>query len=93
MSVNIKFVGALRQISGKSRIAVNIVDGLSILSLITQISQDNPQMKRNLIDQQEDPKPNALILVNGKEISVLDGLETILQDGDEVVFIPVIHGG
>jgi MoaD family protein len=93
MTVNIKFVGALRRISGKTRVAVNIVDGQSILSLITQISQDNPQMKKNLIDQQEDPKPNALILVNGKEISVLGGLETTLQDGDEVVFIPVIHGG
>jgi MoaD family protein len=84
MTVNVKFVGALRQIFGKTQ---------SILNLINQISQDDPPAKRNLIDQQEEPKPNALILVNGKEISVLGGLETPLQDGDEVVFIPVVHGG
>ena len=36
---------------------------------------------------------NALILVNGKEISVLNGLETIVSDGDEIVFLPVSHGG
>jgi molybdopterin converting factor small subunit len=40
-----------------------------------------------------DPQPNALILVNGGEISVLDGVGTMVGDGDEVVFVPVTHGG
>ncbi|MEM3789347.1 MAG: MoaD/ThiS family protein [Candidatus Bathyarchaeia archaeon] len=40
-----------------------------------------------------DPRPNTLIIVNDREISVLRGLETVLKDGDEVVFIPVSHGG
>jgi molybdopterin converting factor small subunit len=34
-----------------------------------------------------------LVLVNGREISVLDGFETTLNDNDEVVFVPVMHGG
>jgi molybdopterin converting factor small subunit len=38
-------------------------------------------------------KTYSLIFVNGKEVSVLNGLDTILKDGDEVVFIPVLHGG
>jgi molybdopterin converting factor small subunit len=38
-------------------------------------------------------KTNALILVNDREISVLNGLDTKLDDGDEIVFVPVIHGG
>jgi molybdopterin converting factor small subunit len=47
-----------------------------------------------LIDPElENPRPNTLILVNGKEISVLNGLDTMLEDGDEVVFVPVVHGG
>lgn len=40
-----------------------------------------------------EPRRNMLALVNGQEIGVLDGLETVVEDGDEVVFIPVIHGG
>jgi sulfur-carrier protein len=94
MTVNVKFVGALRQISGKSKVTIETSNCKSVLDLIEEISQKKPEMKKNLIDQQlEDPKPNALILVNGKEISVLDGLATKLADGDEVVFIPVVHGG
>jgi molybdopterin converting factor small subunit len=53
-----------------------------------------PKAKRILIDPElEDPRPNTLILINGREISVLNGLETMLKDGDEIVFIPVLHAG
>ena len=52
------------------------------------------EAKRLLVDPElNDPRPNALILVNGKEINVLKGLETELKDGDEVTLIPVSHGG
>jgi molybdopterin converting factor small subunit len=33
------------------------------------------------------------MLVNGKDISVLDGVETLLKDGDEVTLVPILHGG
>jgi len=54
----------------------------------------SPEFKRTLVDPElNDPRPNALILVNGKEISVLEGLETEVNKGDDVVIIPVSHGG
>jgi len=36
---------------------------------------------------------NVLVLVNGKEISALKGLETEINEDDEVMVIPVSHGG
>ncbi|MGD2142217.1 MAG: MoaD/ThiS family protein [Candidatus Bathyarchaeota archaeon] len=33
------------------------------------------------------------ILVNGRNIDLLDGIETRLQDGDEIVFMPPAAGG
>ncbi len=54
----------------------------------------SPEFKDALIDPElKDPRPNALILVNGKEISVLEGLETEVNKGDEIVLVPVSHGG
>jgi len=62
--------------------------------VIKEIVEEMPRLKRTLVDLDlEDPRPNTLILVNGKEISVLNGLETMLKDGDEIVFIPVLHAG
>jgi molybdopterin synthase sulfur carrier subunit len=94
MVITVKFIGALRHISGAEGLALDYMEGTSVRALLNEITKEAPELKRSLIDQQlEDPRPNALILVNGKEISVLNGLETTLNDGDEIVFVPVVHGG
>lgn len=41
----------------------------------------------------DDPRLNALLLLNGREIGILEGLETEVKDGDELTIIPVVHGG
>jgi len=32
-------------------------------------------------------------MVSGTEVGALNGLDTMLKDGDEIVFLPVAHGG
>jgi molybdopterin synthase sulfur carrier subunit len=94
MAITVKFVGALRHFSGTNKLALNCEACLSIKELVNKVTEELPQLKRSLINQQfDDPRPNALMLVNGREISVLNGLETQLQDGDEVVLVPFVHGG
>jgi MoaD family protein len=94
MVITVKLVGAFRGISGKSKLAIEFGGMVSLRKAINEIAEEVPKLKRILIDPElEDPKPNTLILVNGKEISVLNGLDTMLADGDEVVFVPVVHGG
>jgi molybdopterin synthase sulfur carrier subunit len=94
MAVTVNFIGIFRTISGKSKLTIKIEKAIPLREAIEKIVEEKPNLKRVLIDPElEDPRPNALILVNGREISVLKGLETLLKDGDEVVFVPVIHGG
>jgi molybdopterin synthase sulfur carrier subunit len=94
MAITVKFIGALRHVSGVDKLTLNYKGDLSIKELVNQIAKDKPALRRSLIDQQlEDLRPNALILVNGREISVLNGLEVNLKDGDEIVLVPVVHGG
>ncbi len=94
MTITVRFIGALRSASGKDKIAIKMKDTVQLREFIKKIIKEQPKLKRALIDSElEDPRPNALILVNGKEINILNGLETLLKDGDEVVFVPVLHGG
>ena len=94
MSLTVKFIGALRHLSGKTQFTVNFQDRISIKQLIETITQQLPGLKHTFSDQElNDSRSNSLILVNGKEISILKGLETKLCDGDEIVFVPVVHGG
>lgn len=94
MAITVKLIGALRHISGKNKLNVSHKQAMTLIGLIKTISEEVPEMKPNIISQQaSEPKANALILVNGREISVLNGLDTKLNDGDEVVFVSVVHGG
>ena len=94
MPLTIKFIGALRHISGKTEFTLSFQEGISIKKLVNKITQEFPELKHTFSDQElNDSRSNSLVLINGREISVLDGYETKLKDGDEIVFVPVVHGG
>ena len=94
MTVAVKFFGSLRNIVGKDKIKLAIQHPLRLEDFIKTIIERWPALKTFLPDLElSHLKAYSLIFVNGKEIGVLNGLDTILKDGDEVVFIPVLHGG
>ncbi len=45
------------------------------------------------IEHQQITRANTLILINGIEISALNGDKTKLKEGDNITLIPVSHGG
>jgi MoaD family protein len=94
MPLTVKFIGALRYLCGKTQLTLNFQDGASVKSVVENLSQQFPQVKHTFCDSElNSARSNSLILVNGKEISVLNSYETKLCDGDEIVFVPVVHGG
>ncbi|MFB3889044.1 MAG: MoaD/ThiS family protein [Candidatus Bathyarchaeia archaeon] len=94
MAITLKFVGALRHASGAENLSVECGKTALLMDVIEEAAKAAPDLRQNLLDEHlMETKPNALILVNGREISVLKGLKTRVKDGDEVVFVPVVHGG
>ena len=94
MALIVNFIGSLRNFFEKGIITFNYENGTSIKDLINLIININPRIKDIIISSQNNEfHLNSLILINGVEISVLNGLETKLSDKDEITFIPVIHGG
>jgi MoaD family protein len=94
VTIKIKFVGALRHISGKNQFTLPFQVGIAVKDVVMQLGTQIPTLQHTFCSQElNDARSNSLILVNGKEISVLNGYDTVLCDGDEVVFVPVVHGG
>lgn len=94
MVITVKFVGSLRNLAKKSKIALKFENPVPLRELLQKMVEELPTLARALIDPElGDPRTNSLIIINGKEISVLNGLETEVKEGDELVFVPVLHGG
>jgi len=95
ISVEVRFLGIFQRLSGKKRFTLKLEEPATVRSAVMKITETfSDEFKRVLVDSQlDDPRPNALILVGGKEISVLQGLETEVKDGEEIVLVPMVHGG
>ena len=95
INVKVRVLGVFRGPFGRSQLLVKMEETMSVRKMIQKLAESLPlELRHVLIDPElNDPRPNALILVNGKEINVLAGLETEVDEGDEIVIVPVSHGG
>lgn len=93
MKIRIELVGVLQgKASGKKR-EVEVDEAINVLTLIRELAKSHEEGTDILLDDIPSLKSNVLILVNEREISVLDGFETRLYNGDKVTIVPVSHGG
>jgi len=94
MNVNVRLLGIFKEAFGSGQVSLRTRTPRKLREVIMKIAESSPELGHVLIDHELlDPRPNAVLLVNGKEISVLDGLDTEIKDGDQIVLIPVTHGG
>ena len=93
--VNVRFLGVFQRLSGKKRFQVKLEEPATVRDIIMKLTETfSSEFKRVLVDSElDDPRPNCLILVGGKEISALQGLETEVKDSEEIVLVPMVHGG
>jgi len=96
VKICLKLYGVFRSAAKTSDMELNVVKDATVKSLVNQlVSEDDFRtLKELLLDSStSDPRPNALILVSGREINALDGVDTVLHEGDEVAILPIAHGG
>jgi len=96
LRVHVKLYGVLKTAAKTERLELDFESSTSVRQLVNKLVSviARTEFETYLIDADtKDPRPNALILVSGTEIGALNGIDSTLRDGDEVVFLPVAHGG
>jgi molybdopterin synthase sulfur carrier subunit len=93
MKLRVKFLATLYELTGVLKTEVEAPDGLTIRGLIDVLAGKYAKLREELLDEGGNLKPMYNILVNGRAVEWLNGLDTRLKDGDEVVFIPPAAGG
>lgn len=96
MRVSVRVLGILKRTLGRDKLFLdlNSEGELKLRDVIERILEEAVSLRDLLLDPElKDPRPNTIVLINGKEISLLGGLDAIVRDGDEIVLIPVVHGG
>jgi molybdopterin synthase sulfur carrier subunit len=96
MRVKVRVFGELIDFLGSAKLTIELDDESKVADLISKIEEVKAGFKEKmkiLSGRQGATDFELTILVNGKNINVLNGLETKLKESDAVVFLPPVAGG
>lgn len=91
MKIIVRVFGEISSIIGK-RLEVELPYGATVGNLTNKIGEQTNQRQGYLGEFRIGGKDLAVIL-NGRSIDLLNGIATILKDGDEVVIMQPTAGG
>ncbi len=92
MKVTVRIFADLVPVIGR-RHSLELEDGATVGSLTSLLAKKAGQKRRGHLGNYRITGGDLAILVNGRNIDLLEGLKTPLSDGDEVVFMPPAAGG
>lgn len=91
MQVNVRIFGTIAATTGAEH-TVEINENASIQTLISLIA-DKTGQRKGFLGEFRVGSDELAIMINGKNIIILDGLDTALTPGDLVIIMPSIFGG
>ncbi len=85
MKVEIMFIQEFYQLAAKPRIILDLPEGSTVKDALEKVPEE---VKEKIFNKDGSIKPPTDIIVNGRSIAFLEGLDTKLRDGDRIVVSP-----
>jgi len=81
-------------VKGKCKFKEKIETPISLREIIVKLNHKLDGKLSNMIDwNNEKPRKNVVVLINGCNIVNYNGLDTVIRDEDKISFFPIIQGG
>lgn len=89
----IRFLTQLADIAGTKELEVKLdEDRIELRALLSRIHKLNENAAMAVISGGELAE-DVYVLINGRHISSLNGLDSLVADNDEITFVPVTEAG
>ncbi len=92
MNITVKAFAEFRELLGKES-SVSVREGESVGGLLDVLGSTNPAFLFKIRHSDGNLKPAIMILLNGRNIRSLRGLDSLLTEGDVVAIFSPIAGG
>ena len=95
MRIKVSTILALKKILGGRELEISLPPGSTVKDLISwMINKWGDTLSPHLLKPGSDSVlPHIRLMINGRSIEFLNGMETVLQDGDEFLMLPLVAGG
>lgn len=92
MEVTVRVFGDLAPILGR-RHTLKLDEGATVVTVTNRMAQKTGLKRQGYLGSYRVGGGELALLVNGRNIALLDGVRTALREGDEVVILPPTAGG
>lgn len=89
--LEVRFFANLRDVVGARSIDHEADAGATVGEVLRDLVDEYPEL--DVLDASGDLRPHVNVLRNGRSVVHGDGLETPLEEGDEVGVFPPVEGG
>jgi sulfur-carrier protein len=90
---DVKLFATLRTMAGTKKLQVPFEDGGTVRDLVAAIGAVHPEIAAKLLDESGALSQVVHIYVHGRNVEWLDGLDTVINEGDDVLLVPPAAGG
>ena len=91
--MEVKIYATLRPIVGGAYVPEVITPGQDVRALVDGMVLRWPDLRPEMLDEDNNLLNRIHIFVNGRSIRYLDGMKTIISEGDSIAIFPPVGGG
>ena len=91
--MRVRVYGTLRQLVGTWDVHVEGAAGDTVREVVHRLVAAFPGLEERVLDDQGRLRPAVNIFVRGRSIRFIDGLDTVLQEGEDLALFPPVAGG
>ena len=91
MEISVRIPTPLRHLTnGQDKVTLS---STTIKDMVDDLEENFPGMKKRLCDDEGNLRNFVNVYVNGEDVRFLNGIDTELQNGNEISLVPAVAGG
>lgn len=92
--VDVNYFSNVRALTGEPGSTLELPEGSSVHDMLSIVAaRYGDELREYLFPDEGGLHPHVVVILNGRGVGVLEGLDTTLNDGDRVAILPSIGGG
>jgi sulfur-carrier protein len=91
-SITVRFFAGIKDIFGEKEVALR-ADAAATVSDALDLLCDRPERRAALFLDGDRLRPELIVLINGRSIAFVGGLDAPLTEGDVLLIFPPLKGG
>lgn len=93
MEIELRFYATFRDAVGSKTIYRSFDPETNVGTILSSLESEYPELAGELLDEDDEIRPQLSVLKNGREVIHIEGTSTVLEDGDKLSIFPPVAGG